>query len=200
MEIQDEEKDIWDAELKHRERLYVLHYCTDDATFLNATASYKAAYRKKDRETGQTVELDNEVCQAAASRLMKKDKIKLAISRLLKMTQAELDEKDSYQLLHDAFLLSTYNPADLINADGTLKVENLNELGELAKCVTDIIPTKYGLHIKLADRSKFMATMLQYLNLIRPEIKVDAQLPVIEMVQKSIDPEAWNQMAEQTEK
>ena len=185
---------IWDETVKGRERLFVLHYCTDQNTFLNATQSYKAAYQKRD-EKGRVIKLDQATCEACSSRLMKRERVRIAISRLLETAQVDLDEKSTYQLLHDLMLYATYNPSDIITEQGELKVKKLSDLGDLAKCVTDIIPTKYGLHIKLADRSKYIGQLLSYLNLVRPEIKVDAQLPVIEMVQKCIDPEQWNQFA-----
>ena len=42
---QDESEERWDTDLKHKERLFVLHFCTDDLTFLNATQSYKSVYK-----------------------------------------------------------------------------------------------------------------------------------------------------------
>lgn len=189
------EEENWDSEVKGRERLFVLHYCTNEQTFLNATASYKAAYQKKDKITGKLIKLDNVTCQAASSRLMKRVRVKTAITRLLKTAQVDLDEKATYRLLHDLVLYATYNTSDIINEDGELKVKKLSDLGELAKCVTDIQPTKYGLHVRLCDRSKYIGPLLQYLNLVRPEILVDAQLPVIEMVQKSADVDSWNKLA-----
>lgn len=190
-----EEELSWDATVKGRERLFVLHYCTDDQTFLNATASYKAAYQKKD-PNGKIIKLDNATCETAASRLMKRERVKIAITRLLKMTQQDLDEKSVYKMLHDLVMYATYNPADLINANGELKTKDLKSLGELAKCITQVYQTKYGPRYVLADRSKYMTQLLQYLNIIRPEVVVDAQLPVIEMVQKAVDPESWNEIAQ----
>lgn len=191
----NENAENWDEGLKHRERLFVLHYCTNDQTFLNATASYKAAYQKKDKATGKIIKLDQKTCESAGSRLMKRDNVRVAISRLLKLTQADLDERNSYQLLHDLFLLSTYNTADIIDQNGGLRCKKLSDLGELAKCVTEIYQTKMGIHVKLADRGKYMSQLLQYLELVKPEIKVDAELPVIEMVQKAINPDQWNEYA-----
>lgn len=194
------QSDRWDDEIKGRERLFVLHYCTNTETFLNATQSYKAAYEKRDPKTGKLIKLDQKSCESAASRLMKKDRVRTAVTRLLKTAQVDLDEKATYQLLHDLMIYATYNTADIINEQGELRVKKLSDLGELAKCVTDIIPTKYGLHIKLADRSKYIAQLLNYLDLVRPELKIDAQLPVIEMVQKSINMDAWNEYAAASEK
>lgn len=195
-----QDKERWDAEITGKKRLFVLHYCTDDATFLNGTASYRAAYKKVNKETGKVETLGDEVCQTAASRLLKREEIKIAISRLLKLTQANLDDEHGYKLLHEAYLYATYNPADIINKDGKLVVKKLSDLGELAKVVTDIIPTKYGLHIKLADRSKYIGLLLNYLKLVKPEIKVDQELNVVEMVQKAINVDAWNEYAQQENK
>ena len=73
----------WDSGLKRKERLFVLHYCTDDLTLLNATQSYKCVYKDRDKVTGKVTERSNEVCEAAASRLLSKDKIKTAVSNCL---------------------------------------------------------------------------------------------------------------------
>ena len=117
MLIQDESEKRWDAELKHKERLFVLHFCTDDLTFLNATASYKSVYKDRDKVTGQVTDRSNEVCEAASSRLMGKPVIKKAISRLLKETQADLDERNGFKLLKNLMMLADYNPADILRAD-----------------------------------------------------------------------------------
>ena len=185
----------WDDGLKHKERLFVLHYCTDDATFLNATASYKCVYKDRDQKTGKVTDRSNEVCQSAASRLMAKDKIRTAVSKLLTLTQADLDEKNGYKLLHNLMMLADFNPADIVRGNGTLKVKNLAELGELAKCIEAIVPTRSGLKIQLADRSKYMQMMLRYLNLIKPEVLVAEQLKVVEVVPKSESVEEWNALA-----
>jgi hypothetical protein len=191
----DESKERWDSGLKHKERLFVLHYCTDDLTFLNATASYKAVYKERDKVTGKVTDRSNEVCEAAASRLLSKEIIKRACSKLLTETQADLDEKNSYRILKDLMLMSSYNPADIVTGKGTLKVKNIAELGELAKCIQQVEMTRYGPKITLVDRSKYMQMFLRYLNLIRPEILVAEQLKVVQMVEKDNSIEAWNNRA-----
>lgn len=185
----------WDSGLKRKERLFVLHYCTDDLTFLNATQSYKCVYKDRDKVTGKVTERSNEVCEAAASRLLSKDYIKTAVSKLLTETQADLDEKNSYRILKDLMLMSSYNPADIVTGRGTLKVKNIAELGELAKCIQQVEMTKYGPKITLVDRSKYMQMFLRYLNLIRPEVLVAEQLKVVAMVEKDNSIEAWNNRA-----
>lgn len=191
----DESEGKWDSGLKRKERLFVLHYCTDDLTFLNATASYKSVYKDRDKVTGKVTDRSNEVCEAAASRLLSREHIKVAVSKLLTETQADLDEKNSYRLLKELMQLASYNPADIIDNYGQLKVDNLKELGDLAKCVQEIIPTRFGLRVILADRAKYMQMMLKYLNLIRPEVLVAEQLKVVAMVEKDNSIEAWNNRA-----
>lgn len=192
-EAENEEK--WDSGLKHKERLFVLHYCTDDLTFLNGTASYKAVYKDRDKVTGKVTDRSNEVCESAASRLLGKQHIKKAVSKLLTETQADLDEKNGYKLLKDLMLLADYNPADIVTGKGVLKVKRIEELGELSKCIQQIIPTKFGLQIILADRSKYMQMYLKYLNLIKPEILVAERLKVIALPGKSESVDEWNAMA-----
>jgi hypothetical protein len=185
----------WDSELKHKERLFVLHYCTDDLTFLNGTASYKAVYKDRDKVTGKVTDRSNEVCESAASRLLGKQHIKKAVSKLLTETQADLDEKNGYKLLKDLMLLADYNPADIVTGKGVLKVKKIEELGELSKCIQQIIPTKFGLQIILADRSKYMQMYLKYLKLIKPEVLVAEGLKVVELPGKAASIDAWNKMA-----
>lgn len=190
-----ESEDRWDSGLKHKERLFVLHFCTDDLTFLNATASYKAVYKDRNKATGEIIERSNEVCEAASSRLLAKAHIKSAVSKLLTQTQADLDEKNSYRLLKDLMLLADYNPADIVTGRGTLKVKDINELGELAKCISQIEMTKTGVKVTLVDRAKYMQMYLRYLNLIKPEVLVAEQLKVVAMVEKDNSVESWNARA-----
>ena len=192
-EAENEEK--WDSGLKHKERLFVLHYCTDDLTFLNGTASYKAVYKERDRVTGKITDRSNEVCESAASRLLGKQHIKKAVSKLLTETQADLDEKNGYKLLKDLMLLADYNPADIVDGKGKLRVKNIAELGEMAKCISQIEVTKTGVKVTLADRSKYMQMYLKYLNLIKPEILVAEGLKVVALPGKSGSIDEWNAMA-----
>ena len=194
--LQQESEKTWDAELKHKERLFVLHFCTDDFTFLNATASYKAVYKERDKKTGKIKDRSNEVCEACSSRLMSREHIKIAVAKLLKETQADLDEKNGYKLLKDLMLLADFNPADIIDRNGNLKVKDFSQLGELAKCVSGIEKTKEGLKIALVDRSKYMSMYLKYLNLIKPEVLVNEQLKVVAMVPKTDSVEEWNKIAQ----
>ena len=195
----EESNDRWDDGLGRNERLFVLHYCTDDLTFLNATASYKSVYKERNRVTGKVKDRSNEVCQAAASRLLAKDHIRKAVSKLLTQTQQDLDEKNSYRLLKDLMLLADYNPADIVDGKGRLKVKNIAELGELAKCISQIEMTKTGVKVTLVDRSKYIGMYLKYLNLIRPDVIVAEQLRVVAMVDKDDSIDAWNERAERLE-
>lgn len=196
----NEDDELWDAGLKGKERLFVLRYCTDSETFMNATATYRKVYTKINPQTGKEERLSKEVCQASASRLLKRPEIKAACAKLLRETQADIDQKASFQLLHDLLLFATYNPADIITAEGELKVKNLKSLGELAKCVVKIKQTKWGLDVTLADRGRYMAQLLQYLDIVRPEGEIENELNVVEMVRKCVNIEDWNRLAEETEK
>ena len=144
-------------------------------------------------------ERSNEVCEAASSRLIAKAHIKKAIKKLLKETQADLDEKNGFKLLKNLMMLADYNPADILKADGSLKVKNLAELGELAKCISQIEYTKAGFKVILADRSKYINMYLKYLNLIKPEIVVAEGLKVVALPDKASSIDEWNKMAEASE-
>jgi hypothetical protein len=81
-------------------------------------------------------------------------------------------------------LLASYNPADIIDKRGRLKVKSIDELGEYAKCISQIEVTPNGVKVTLADRAKYIQMFLKYLNLIRPEVLVAEQLKVVAMVEK----------------
>ena len=74
-------------------------------------------------------------------------------------------------------------------------------MGELAKCVTHIKQTKWGLDVSLADRGRYMTQLLQYLDIIRVEDdnKSDKTLNVVEMVKKCVNVDEWNSFAEKSE-
>lgn len=194
-EIQEE---AWDENLKHRERLFVLHYCTDDECFLNATASYRATYTKKDRKTGALIIPDQTTCESAGSRLLRREKVKIAIKRLLALSQEDLDEKNTYKILNELAMLASYNPADILDKAGRLKVKNLSDLGEKAKCIAQITPTVAGIKYTLYDRNKALDKLVNYLNIVRPEQQIDVTLPIMEIAAKA-SPEDWNKAQEKTE-
>lgn len=197
--LQADEEERWDEGLKQKERLFVLHFCTDDLTFLNATQSYKSVYKDRDPKTGKVKDRSNEVCEAASSRLLAKSNIKAAVSRLLKLTQADLDEKNAYKLLKDLMLLADFNPAEIITPEGKLAVKKLQDLGEKAKCIQSIEMGKYGPKVTLIDRTKAMQMYLRYLDLIRPEIVVEERLKVVQMTEKADTIDEWNAIAEESE-
>ena len=192
-------EDAWDNGLKHRERIFILHYCTNEQTLFNAAASYKETYRKKDRETGETIYPEPTTCESNGSKMLKRPKVKTAIRKLLKLTQPELDEENVYKTIKELTDLAFFNPADIIDGNGRLKTETLEELGDKAKAIAQIRYTQYGPAITLCDRTKYLDLLIKYLNIVRPEQQIDIKLPVIEMVQKSIDVSAWNAKSEQEE-
>lgn len=186
----------WDAGLKHKERLFVIHYCTDDESFLNATRSYQKAYQKKDKRTGEVLkELDVKTCESCGSRMYNRERVKLAIRRLLKITQEEHDETNTYRLLADVASLATFNPADVIDDKGNLKC-TLEELGEKAKLISQIEPTKFGVKVTLAERSKYIDLFMKYLNIVRPETQLEIKLPIVEVAPKIASVDEWNKEQE----
>jgi hypothetical protein len=186
----------WDANLKPKERIFVLHYCADEDSFLNATRSYQKAYQKKDKRTGAVLkELDVKTCEACGSRMYNRERVKLAIRRLLKITQEEHDETNTYRLLADVASLATFNPADVIDDKGNLKC-TLEELGEKAKLISQIEPTKFGVKVTLAERSKYIDLFMKYLNIVRPETQLEIKLPIVEVAPKIASVDEWNKEQE----
>jgi len=193
-EIQEEEAEAWDAELKGKVRLFVLHYCTDQEAFLNGTLAYKKTYTKKDRETGKQIEPEQSTCETNASRLLKKPEVKGAVKKLMKLTQPELDEHNTYKMIQELAELAFYNPADILTKAGSLAVKDLKDLGSRAKCIAQITPTPYGVKYTLYDRNKAIDKLVSYLNIVRPEVPVEINLPVLETVMKAMDAESWNNL------
>lgn len=198
----DELKDVtpWDAGLKPKERLFLLEMCTSEENWLRPDKAYREITKKYDKKTGQTVYVDDRSASKGANRYLQKPKIKEALKKLLQQQQPELDEQNVYRVLHEMQTIAFYNPADIINDKGQLK-KPLQELGDLAKCVTEIKVTKYGTQVMLADRFKYIEAICKYLNLIRPEVQTEKVLQVIEVAPKVegnglIDAvEAWNAKA-----
>lgn len=155
---------IWDEGLTGRRRLFVEYYCGDKSCFLNAVKSYSKAYNRPDKELSETS------IQSNSSRLLRDPKIKDAIARLLRSMQNEEDQLSEYQTLRLLKTLTFYNPADIIDRNGGLKITNdLTELGENALCVTGIKRGRDGsMEIKLYDRTKALAMLSEYLDIIRP--------------------------------
>lgn len=198
----DETSEEWDAGLKPKERLFVLQYCAVAETFLNASESYRAVWTKIDKETGERIEPTPETCAANGSK--KKKQLMPAIKKLLEIVQQQLDEENAYKVIHDIAEMALFNPADVINSDGSLK-DNLEAMGNKAKCIAQIIPLQQQgrVRVVLADRDKYMDKLLKYLNLVRPETQVEIKLPVVEVAPKMTGAnvleavEKWNKAAEQ---
>lgn len=201
-ENEEPNSELWDSEIKGRQRLFVLYYCTDESSLFNQSEAYKKAYTKKDKQTDKYIEPDNTTCQTNGSRLMKNEKIKLAIKRLLKVTQADIDDEMVYRILKEMALGATYNPADILDKNGKLVTKTLAQLGDKAKMIAQIEPTKFGIKYTLVNRSKYIDMLAKYLQLVKPETTVDIKLPVIEVTPKFTDDteqsavEKWNEAAE----
>ena len=189
------EEEAWDTDLKHKERLFVLHYCTVAETFLNGPESYKAVYTKVTKDGKKEIPSDA-TCTTNSSRMLNKERVKLAVRKLLKLTQTELDERNTYKILNNIAQLAFYNPAEIITASGKIKVRKLEDLGDKAKAIAQIRPSMYGPQVTLIDRAKYMELMLKYLNIIRPEQQIEISLPVMEVVPKTQNIDEWNAEAE----
>lgn len=179
----------WEDGLSGRVRLFVLQYCTDEDCFLNGTRAYKSAYRKKNRETGEVEEPDDNTAAVNASKLLRKAKVREAIRLLLALARDETDEEAVHRILKLWGTLAFYNPADIITAEGKLKVTDLAELGPLALCIQGIErrETQLGttINVKLADRTPFARDYAKYMNLIRPDTSNLLTIPVVMTTERS---------------
>jgi phage terminase small subunit len=184
MEVQNFDRACWDDELTAKERNFVLFYCTNDLCFLNGTKSYQKAYKKFDKNKGEFNEPSEEVAAACSSRMLRKAKVKQAIGMLLKQTQQEIDETNTYRILFMLNLLATYNPADILTSDGQF-VKDIKDLGPLAFCVKSI-ERQYnkngdcvGVKVNLADRDKYINMLTKYLSLVREVTEDTRDIPLL---------------------
>lgn len=175
-----EEVTAWDEELSGKKRLFVLFYCTEDECFLNGTRAYLKAYKNCQSENAAAVN---------AGKLLRNAKVKQAIKKLLRLARDEDDEQAVYRMIKQFERLSFYNPADIIDARGALVVDDLRKLGELALCVEQIETrvNTAGCYtvVKLANRQKAMEAFSKYLNIIRPEVDLQAMMPVVVLTGKN---------------
>jgi hypothetical protein len=120
---------------------------------------------------------------------MRDPKIQGAIQQLLRARQNEEDRLTEYEILRLLKLLSLYNPADIIDRYGNLKIkEDISELGELALCVTGVKRGKDGSReIKLYDRTKSLAMLCNYLNITRPPEGNTIVNPVVYLTGKDME-------------
>lgn len=168
------ENDEWDANLTGKKRLFVLFYCTEEDCFLNGTRAYLKAYKNCESENAAAVN---------AVKLLRNAKVKSAVKKLLRLARDEDDEQAVYKVLKTYERLSFFDPADIIDSSGRLLVDDLKDLGELSICVEQI-ETRVGKSgsytiVKLANRYKAMEALAKYLNIIRPEVDVQAVMPVV---------------------
>jgi hypothetical protein len=161
----------------------VEYYCGDKTCYLNQTKAYIKAFTRRNKELAESS------IQSNAARLMRDPKIKGAIAQLLRAKQNEEDQLTEYEILKTLKTLSLYNPADIIDQNGRLKVkEDISELGELSLCVTGIKRGKDGSReIKLFDRTKSMAMLCNYLSITRPAEGNTVVNPVVYLTGKDME-------------
>ena len=200
-QIEPVDEKPWDYGLSNKQRLFLLEMCQSEENFLKATPAYKQISKKKNRETGEWIYKSDETCATCASRWLKKPLVKNALRKLLLLSQAEADEENVYRTIHNIGTLAFYNPADIIDKDGQLVVDNLEDLGELSKCIAQIKQTKYGTEVQLVDRAKYIEMLAKYLNIVRPEVQQEVRLAVVEVAPKVQGAsvieaaDAWNAIA-----
>jgi len=173
------EAPMWHHGLTGRRRMFVEYYCKNKDCLFNPTAAYIKAY-------GNNKELSDSSIQSNASRMMRDPKIKDAIARLLRASQNEEDQITEYQSLNYIKMLALYNPKDIVDKDGNL-IKSLEEMGDLAMCVTGFKKNRHGKEIKLFDRTKAMALLCNYLNITRPEERATVINPVVLLTEKEVE-------------
>lgn len=165
----------WDAGLKRKERLFVLEMCESSKFFMDPWKAYQ--------EIHPDATVDS--CKKAVKRMWDKGKVPKALQRLLQQQQPEKDQIDVYKILHETELLAFYNPADIIDNDGFLK-KPIAELGDLAKVIKNIKPSKHGPIVELEDRYKYVELLCKYLNIVRQTNLSEVTLQVVEVAPKTV--------------
>lgn len=186
-EDNEELRDVtaWDEGLKTKERLFLLEMCTSEINWMNPEKAYQEIYKKYDKINQTFIYPNDRAAQKGANRMLKKPVVKEALKKLLLQSQPELDEMNVYKVLHEMQVMAFFNPADILDDKGQLK-KPLEELGDLAKCVKQIKPGKFGTEIVLEDRYKYVEAIAKYLNIIRPEVLKEVKLQVVEVAPKVI--------------
>jgi len=174
------EAPVWWEGLTGRRRLFVEYYCADRTCFLNAAAAFIKAYSRSGKELAESS------IQSNAARLMRDPKIREAVGKLLRSRQNEEDRLSEFHVLNLLKTLAFYNPKDIVDKYGGL-AKSLEELGDLALCVTGIKTGKNGREVKLYDRTKALAMLCEYLKLIRPAEGGVIVNPVVCLTDKDID-------------
>jgi hypothetical protein len=194
----------WDDALKGKRRLFVLYYCAREDCFLKPIKAYQKAYAKK---RGSELEEPNYNTAATNSwKLMQRPEIKEAIRKRLRAVQDEIDEETRYRVLQMYQTLALYDPADIIDKNGALKIkgEDLSELGELSKCIAGVVEKKsdkgtINYEIKLVDRFKALEGIAKYLELIKPDGGTTVNVPVMLINPKRIEADSELEMVNVTE-
>lgn len=84
-------------------------------------------------------------------------------------------EKDTvkFQLIKIYAARAFFNPADIIDKNGMLKIkkedEDLRKLGDLAYCIDGIKLTTTGFEVKLCDRHKSMEALERIFDILNPD-------------------------------
>lgn len=179
-------EETWHRGLPRREVLFVENYCSNPKCFLNATEAYRLTFAT---EGGRV-----KSCETSGCRMLHRPRVWEAVRKCLAERQRKEDEVTTYRVLDIIKTIATTSPAELLDDSGRLRP--LSELGEKAVCVADVMPTEGGGRAVLAKREKFIELYMRYANLVRPEVRVDVTLPVVEVSPKKGRDE-WNAEQEQ---
>ncbi len=153
------------TKLTIKEKTFIREYCKD---FNGTRAAIKAGYSKKS-------------AGVIASQNLNRLNIKLQIKEYLNSILGQYKDTLEYEIINTYKVLAFYNPDDIIDKNGLLKVTDLSKLGELSKCIKGI-ETKYNSNgdkqviIKLADREQALDKLAQYMSLLKQEIKIEQNI------------------------
>ncbi|MCP4336607.1 MAG: hypothetical protein GY679_02015 [Mycoplasma sp.] len=171
--------------LRNRYKMFVSYYVIYN--FDSVGAALVAGYTQK-RAAG------------AAGKLLSQENIRGAVAEFIEVYINKLNELTELNVVKQYMLEATYDPADIINADGSPKFNSLSELGEKSRVIVGIESKYFGkgedrvkqTTVKLADRNKALQQLARYKKLIREQIQIDVSNATgVLKVEPTLTEEEW---------
>jgi hypothetical protein len=153
----------WNDEISPQEKLFVSFYIAD--AHWDATKAYLMAGFEDAGTLNKT--------KVRANRLLRKDRIQKAINNYVNTVVEVNKGRAKVNIIELQRNRAFYDPAEFLNADGSLKYKNLSEIPEDIRSVIDGIETRYfgkdanvkTTTVKLADRDKALQQLVKILRI-----------------------------------
>ena len=183
--IQENTMDMeWDSELTPQEKLFISFYVSD--AHWDEVKAYNMAKLPEAKTRAAT--------KARALRILKKEKVQIAIDNFVNSVVDINKQRARITIMDLQTKRAFFDPAELINADGSLKYQTLEEIPAELRAIIDGIETKwYGKNadvktttVKLADRNRAIADLKKMFRLDEETQEEKANNAVIPVVNISV--------------